>query len=131
VTEPPDAPPPGYGPPPGWVPPPPSAGRSDDGVWSVLSHLSFFVFAIFAPLIIMMTVGKTSPYVRHHAVEALNFHITFCLAMLVSGILILVFIGIPMLFAVGITGVVFTILAAVAAGRGEWYRYPISWRLVH
>lgn len=125
-------PPPAYGPPPpGSAPPPPDAGRSDDTLWSVLSHLSFFVLAIIAPLIIMLTAGKHSPYIRHHAVEALNFHITFTIAMVVSGILIIVFIGLVLLLIVGVAGLVYTILAAIAAGRGEWYRYPVSLRLVH
>src|SRR5438105_1183198 len=81
-------PPPGYGqPPPGYAPPgygqPPSPWPGVDALrpeeerlWSTLTHLSFFVFGLIVPLILMLTLGTRSPYVRHHAVEALNFHIT-------------------------------------------------------
>ncbi len=88
------------------------------------------MFAILGPLVVMLTRGNESPYVRHHSVEALNFHITFTLAMIVSAVLVIVVVGILLMVVVGVTGLVLAILAAVAASRGEWYRYPISLRLV-
>lgn len=96
----------------------------------MLSHLSFFVLGIIAPLIIMLTLGTRSPYVRHHAVEALNFHITMWIAGIVAGLTIIVVIGILLLPVVLITGAIFTIVAAVQAYQGVPYRYPISIRLI-
>ena len=103
---------------------------SDDTLWAVLSHVSFFVVGLIGPLIVMLTKGNESPFVRRHAVEALNFHITVAIASIVSFILVFVLIGFLLLPAVLIAGVVFTIMAAIAASRGEEYRYPISLRLV-
>lgn len=118
-----------YGqPPPGWAPQPMS--QSDERLWSLLSHLSYFVLGIIAPLIIMLTKGKESAYVRHHSVEALNFHITVAIALIVSSILMIVVIGFFTFVAAYIVGIVFTIMASIAANRGEMYRYPINIRFV-
>jgi uncharacterized protein len=35
-------------------------------------------------------------------------------------------IGVLILFAVGVVTVVFAIIAALAANRGDFYRYPLS-----
>lgn len=103
---------------------------TDDTTWGLLSHLSFFILGIIGPIIIMLTKGKESPWVRAQAVEALNFHITFSIAMVVSLITLFVLIGIVLLPAVAIAGTVFAIIAAVASNRGESYRYPVNIRIV-
>jgi uncharacterized Tic20 family protein len=135
----PGAQPPGYGaayPPPGYGYGPPTGynytgiANSDERMWAMFSHLSFFVFGLIGPIIIMATKGNESSYVREQAVEALNFHITILLASLASAILILVLIGIFTLIATIVVAIVFTIMAALAANRGERYRYPINLRLV-
>jgi len=102
----------------------------EERLWSTLVHLSFFVLGIIAPLIVMLTLGTRSAYVRHHAVEALNFHITVWIAGLVAGLSLLLVIGVLLLPAVLIAAAVLTIIAAVRAYQGELYRYPISIRLV-
>ena len=119
-------PPPGY-PPPGYAQP---LRADEERLWSLLCHLSYFVFGIIAPLVILLTVGTRSPYVRHHAVEALNFHITLWIAGLVSGLLILIVIGIFLLPIVLLVGAIFSIIAAVLSYQGQLYRYPLSLRLV-
>jgi len=88
------------------------------------------VLGIIAPLIIMLTLGTRSPYVCHHAVEALNFHITVWIAGIIAALTILLLIGIVLLPAVLVTGLVFTIVAAVQSYQGVPYRYPLSIRLV-
>jgi uncharacterized protein len=118
-----------YGQPPAsWAPQPMSP--SDERLWALLSHLSFFVLAIIAPIVIMLTKGKESAFVRHHAVEALNFHITFAIAILVSVVLIFVIIGIFTMIAAYIVGIILAIMASVASNKGEWYKYPINIRFV-
>jgi uncharacterized Tic20 family protein len=102
----------------------------EERLWSTLTHLSFFVFGLIVPLILMLTLGTRSPYVRHHAVEALNFHITVWIAAFVSGLTILLVVGVVLLPAVLIAAAVFTVIAAVKAYQGVPYRYPLSIRLV-
>lgn len=149
-----DPPPPaaGYAPPPASYPPAPGyapaapAGAygtptepgqlpmpvNEERMWAMLSHLSFFVLAIIGPLVVMLTLGKRSAYVKDQATEALNFHITFMIAFLVTMVLAFVTLGILFFlpFAVWIVGVIFAILAAVKGYAGEWYRYPMNIRMV-
>ncbi len=58
--------------------------------------------------------------------DGLNFHLTLLIALLVSFPLWLVLIGIPLFMAIVVGGIVFAVLAAVAAGRRETYRYPLT-----
>lgn len=114
-------PPAGY-PPPGYGPPP----RSEDTVWAILAHLSIFAFGLIGPLVIYLVFKDTSPFTRHHAAEALNFHITLLIASLVSAVLILLLVGFFLLLGLMIAAVVFAIIATVAASRREAYRYPLT-----
>jgi uncharacterized Tic20 family protein len=137
ATPPPPPPQPAAGPPP---PPPPPAyaapvgeqplSQSDERLWAMLAHLSEIVLAIIAPLLIMVLLGKRSAFVEDQAKEALNFHITLLIASVVSWILIFVFVGIFLLIAVIIYGLVFAIIAAIKSYNGELYRYPVTFRFV-
>lgn len=82
------------------------------------------------PLIIMVTKGQSDPLVRANAVESLNFSLTVILGMIVSVLALFVFIGIVGLIAIPILAIILQILGAMAANRGEVYRYPVSIRFV-
>src|SRR5205814_5908669 len=101
---------PGYPPPQGYAQP---LRQDEERMWSLLCHLSYFVFGLIAPLIIMLTLGNRSQYVRYHAVEALNFHITAWIAGLASALLIFVLIGIVLLPIVLVVCAIFAIIAAI------------------
>lgn len=129
------APPPAYqGQPIGQAQPGPWYGGEDPGlrdpVWAVLVHLSNYVFPIIAPLVVYLVYKDTSPFTRHHAAEAFNLSITVTIAALVCIPLLFVLIGIPLLIAVIIWGLVAPILAAVAAGNRKGYRYPVTLHLL-
>jgi uncharacterized Tic20 family protein len=104
--------------------------QDEERLWSTLTHLSYFVFGLIVPLVVMLTLGTRSPYVRHHAVEALNFHITVWIAAFVAGLSILLVIGVVLLPLVLIVGAVFSVIAAVKAYQGVPFRYPLSIRLI-
>ena len=108
----------------------PPALQSDETVWALLAHLSYFVLALIGPLILMLVAGKERPFAREHAVEALNFHITVFIGVIISILLIIVLVGIFTLIAIAIAGAVFAIMAAIKAGQGDGYRYPLTIRLV-
>ena len=112
--------------PPAWGPPP----QGEDTLWAVLAHLSVFAFPFLGPLVIYLVKRDESPFTRQHAAEALNFHITVLIASIVSAVLMLVLIGFLLLAVVVIGSMVLGIVAAVAAGRGQPYRYPLTLRLV-
>ena len=113
----------------------PSMTGAQERNWAVGAHLSGFVAAYLAlgfigPLVVMLTGGPRSAYVRRHAVEALNFNISVLIYLAISALLSIILIGIPMLLAVGVLYVVTSIRGAMAAGRGEEYRYPLTIRFV-
>jgi uncharacterized Tic20 family protein len=71
------------------------------------------------------------PFAAEHAKEALNFNITVGIAGIVAGILTLVLIGFLLLPLLLIAWVALTIMAGIAANKGEHYRYPFTLRLVN
>jgi uncharacterized Tic20 family protein len=97
---------------------------------ALLAHLLGLLVSFLGPLIIYLVKGHESAFVKHHAAEALNFAITVFIAVVVSALLMLVLIGFLLLPIVGIGALILQIMAAVAASRGEWYRYPVNIRLV-
>jgi uncharacterized protein len=101
----------------------------------MLAHLSAFVAAYVAlgflgPLVVLLVFGPRSAFVREHAVEALNFNLTWLIYICIAVILALLLIGIPILIALGIAYLVFVVVAAVRANAGEHYRYPVTIRFV-
>jgi uncharacterized protein len=121
------------------VPPPPGQGQlspDQERLWAMLAHLLSFVAAYLflgfvAPLVILLVFGPRSPYVRAHAVESLNFNLTWLLYAIVAVVLAFVLIGIAILIALGIAYLVFVVIASVRANNGEFYRYPLTIRFIH
>src|SRR3954462_3802563 len=96
-------------------------------IWSILSHLSAFMGVGFIlPLVVYLVMRKESEYVAANAREALNFHISLLIYAICCVPLVFVLIGIPLLIALGITGFVLAIVAAVKAGDGYTYHYPLT-----
>jgi hypothetical protein len=101
----------------------------------MLAHLLSFVAAyvalgFLAPLTVLLVFGPRSAYVRAHAVEALNFNLTWLIYAAVAVVLAIVLIGILILIALGIAYVVLVAIAAIRAYNGQYYRYPLTIRFV-
>ncbi|MEM6328550.1 MAG: DUF4870 domain-containing protein [Bacteroidota bacterium] len=102
----------------------------------LLAHLAAFAGLVVpfgniaGPLVLYLVKREESEFIADQAREALNFNLTMTLAGIVAGILILVLIGILLLPLVGLAWLVLTIVAAIKANEGEWYRYPINIRFV-
>ena len=108
----------------------------DELMWSTFAHLGFVAGMVIpfgnviAPLVIWLVFKDRSSYVDYHGKEALNFQITVTLAMIASGILILLLIGIFLLIAVVLLALVFSIMGAIKANNGEYYEYPFTIRFI-
>ncbi len=109
---------------------PESMITNDDRTMALLAHIGGILTGFLVPLIIWLIKKDQSEFVDHHGREALNFQITVIIAFFISAILTYVLIGCFMFAAVWIGDIVFGVLAAVAANKGEWYRYPISIRFI-
>jgi uncharacterized Tic20 family protein len=98
----------------------------DEKLWSTLIHLGGILFGFLAPLIGYLVLKDRGPFIREHTRVALNFQITMGIAGIIGAILWVVLVGYLVSAAVGIVVVVFSILAAVAANKGEYYKYPLT-----
>jgi uncharacterized protein len=119
----------------------PAESSQTDRNWASASHWGSLVAAwlamgFLAPLIIMLTVGNQSPFVRKHAVESLNFQISL---LIYSGVAILfsiltLGIGLIVVLPVGLVAIVaalvFLIQGSIKAANGQDYRYPLTLRFV-
>lgn len=147
---PPSAPYGGYRPGPS-VPPHPSGLSSEVRGWGIGAHLGGLIvglasggaFGFLAPLLVWLLKRDEHPFIDHHAKESLNFQLTVLLVVLggavlavpavIFGILTLG-IGLILLVLLGLVVLVLwfvlPIVAAVKAGNGEGYRYPVVIRFV-
>jgi uncharacterized Tic20 family protein len=112
----------------------------------MFAHISSIIagflvgLSFLGPLIVMLTQGPKSAFVRRHAVESLNFQITVLIVgaagSLLSVLLVLLTVGlgllviIPVAIAAVVLVLVFTVIAGIKANNGEEYRYPVNIRLV-
>ncbi|MEI2455939.1 DUF4870 domain-containing protein [Lysobacter firmicutimachus] len=109
----------------------------DEKTWGMLAHLSTLVGliipfgSVLGPLVVWLIKKDTMPFVAEQGKEALNFNITVLIAFIVSAVLTIVLIGFLLMLVVGLAWLVLTILAALAANKGESYRYPMTLRLVN
>lgn len=99
---------------------------SDEKLWAVLVHIGGIFFSFFPALIGYLVLKDRGPFVREHTKTALNFQLTLLIAYVVGGLLSIVLIGIPILIAAGILALVLPIIAAVKAGNGQWFTYPLT-----
>lgn len=113
----------------GPVPHPPLS-PTDERLWATLAHLSIPFVGFLGPLIIWLVFKDRGAWLREAATEALNFSILYTIAQVASMVLIALVIGIVLLPLIALAVLVLCILAAVAANRGEQYRYPVNLRIV-
>jgi uncharacterized Tic20 family protein len=114
---------------------------ADETTWSTVGHLSWLAGSLvgippLAPLVLYLVLRTRGPFVRHHTAEALNLQLSllvYALAVtVVGGLATLLTVGLlaPLWALAGIVlvvgGAVLTVVAAVAASKGEWYRYPLT-----
>lgn len=104
---------------------------SEEKGWSLAAHLLVLVGGFLAPLIIWLVFKDRGPFLEHHAKESLNFQITVMIAAFVSIITAFILIGFVLLLVLLPWMVIMPIIAAVKANSGEWYRYPLTLRLVN
>lgn len=104
--------------------------------WALICHLSalcgyFFPLGnLIAPIIIWSMKKEEMPMVDEHGKEVINFQISITIWMFIAGIFIFLLIGIPFLIALAVLQIVFVIIGALKADRGELYRYPLTIRFI-
>jgi uncharacterized Tic20 family protein len=112
---------------------PPAAGNgSDDNTIAMLVHLSGIILGFIVPLI-MWLVNKDNPqksFLTDQSKEALNFQLTLLGVYIIGTILSIILIGALINLIAWITCIVLSIVAGLAANKGQAYRYPFAIRLI-
>jgi uncharacterized Tic20 family protein len=109
---------------------------SDERMWGLLAHLSSlagFIIPfgnIIGPVVVWQIQKDKSAFVDYHGKESLNFQISMLIAYCVALLLCIIFIGVPILIALGVLNIVFAVMAGVKANNGEYYKYPYSIRFI-
>jgi uncharacterized Tic20 family protein len=97
----------------------------------VLTHIGGTIFSFIPALIVWLLKKDDSAYIAEQAREALNFQITVLIAQVISSILIVIVIGFVLMGIIWLANIILCIIAAVAASKGEYYRYPFALRLIN
>lgn len=127
-------------------PPMPTGPTSEQRNWAVGAHLSAVAasailgLAVLGPLAVYLIKKDEDPFTAQHSREALNFQLTWLIggfvAVILAVVLVFVTIGIGLVVfipaAIGffVAWVVFMVQGAMAASRGQHYRYPLTIRMV-
>jgi len=122
-----------YPPSPAWagqVPAGPPLRPDEERLWSTLAHAGGIVASFVAPLVIWLVFKERSRFVNDQAKEALNFQITLIIGYVVSMILTIIVIGAFLMLIVWVLAIVFGIMGALAANKGQPYRYPVAIRFI-
>jgi uncharacterized Tic20 family protein len=115
---------------PGWS----SAQYQDEQTrqWAMFLHLSLLagflvpMAGLIAPILIWQLKKNDLPGIDVHGKNALNWIISALIYAAVCVILIFAIIGIPLLIALGLVGIIFPVIAAIKANNGEVWKYPMS-----
>lgn len=127
-------------------PPPPvepsgvlSPEEKDARMWAMFCHLAGLAMFtsipganVLGPLIVWQIKKNDYAFVDDQGKEATNFQISCLLYTLIAVALAIASCGvlIPLPLAVLVFDVVFLVLAGIKANNGEYYRYPLTIRLL-
>jgi uncharacterized Tic20 family protein len=125
-------------------PPPPATPGSEPGspanttsdqnliVFIHLGVLAGFIVPILGlvlPLVLWLT-NRARPDIERAGKEVANWLLFTAIASLVSLPFVFCYIGFLMLFAIAVAMLVCAIIGAVKASRGEFFSYPMTFRLI-
>lgn len=102
--------------------------------WAMICHLAalsgyLIPFGnILGPLIIWVLKKDDDPFINDQGKEVLNFQLTMTMVFLFCAILIFILIGFLLVAALGIAVLILTIVGAINANEGRYYRYPMTIR---
>jgi hypothetical protein len=109
-----------------YVGPPPTA---DEKTMGMLAHL-LGILGFIGPLIIWLMKKDQSQFVNDQGKEALNFHLMILIGIVVGSLTICLGVGLFILPAAYIVGLIFSIMGAMKAKEGIAYRYPFTIRFI-
>lgn len=102
----------------------------DEKLLATLIYVTSFFTTVIAPIIIWLLKREESAFIDHHGKEYLNFAISYFVYGIVAAITVFIGIGVLLVPIVGLSAFIFTIIAAIKAYDGEFYRIPLIFRVL-
>lgn len=106
-----------------------SSATGEEKFWGMLAHVFGFAGYIvglgqyIAPFVLYVIYKDKSKFIAFHAMQSLLFQLLVAVALTISGALTIVLIGFVLLPVVGVVAIVYVIIAALRAYKGEWFEY--------
>lgn len=105
--------------------------------WAMLAHLltpltAWMLLGFVPPLVIRLTVGRDSAYVRGHCVSSLNFQLSTLLYVGVALLLRLITFGVawavlgPIAVLYGAFFLIVVLIASLKAANADHFDYPLT-----
>jgi hypothetical protein len=96
---------------------------------AMLAHM-LGILGFIGPLIIWLIKKDQSPFVNDQGKEALNFHLTLLIGIVIGIATSCIGVGLVIIPLVWILGIVFSIIGGMKAKEGIPYRYPFAIRMI-
>ncbi len=108
------------------------SASSDVNLWSMFIHLSQFcgyivpLAGMIVPVVLWQIKKSDSEMIDKHGRIVTNWIISELMYTIVFVLLCFIIIGIPLLVALAVVGVIFPIIGGIKANNGEVWPYPLS-----
>lgn len=111
----------------------PVARQREENNWAVILHLSQLLgftavpfIGLAAPIVIWLLLKEQYPGLDAHGKNVANWILSSLLYLVIASIALFFVVGIILIPAVLIMGVIFPIIGAVEASRGKVWKYPLT-----
>lgn len=104
--------------------------------WALLIHLSQLAGWVIpiagwaVPIVLWQLKKEELPEIDAHGKMVANWLISELVYGVIFGLLSMVLIGIPLLFALVVVGTIFPVIGAAKSQKGELWRYPLSFKIL-
>lgn len=103
-------------------------------MWGMILHFSQLlgflipILGFATPIIIWQVKKDQMPELDRHGREVTNWMISALIYTCVCFLMMLLLIGFPMLYALGVLVAVFPVIGGIKANQGEFWKYPLTIR---
>lgn len=104
--------------------------RNEEQTLALCVHIGGLLTTVIAPLVIWSIYKDRSSFIESQAKAALNWQILMLAGYLAGVILLVVYVGMFVQFAVFVLSAIFSILSVMAAYEHRPHRYPVNLPLV-
>lgn len=104
---------------------------NEERTWGMMAHIGPILVSLVSSmgwvvaLILYLVYKDKSKFVAFHALQSLYFHLFLFVVAMIGVVTICIGIGVVILALLGVTGLIFAIIAGINANNGELYEYPV------